>query len=129
MSRTYKKYPEYIFRFPRGKLRALRAGVERSKAIPPDDYDDLQHDRQAFLPFKVAKGLWENCYSEEEVVRHLRKKFGLRLGKAQSIVDWVFEWRKDIDTNGMMRVGKYERSDSGDGMCEERDIISGGDTE
>lgn len=128
MSRTYKRYPYSCFRHPSGKCRALRSGVKRKKAIPPDAWDDVHIDKQAFLPETVAQGLWENCYSREEIVRHLRKKFKISLREAERIVRFTFHYN-DYEPDGVLRVGKNERSNFSNGLCEERDISGGGDTE
>jgi hypothetical protein len=108
MSRTYKKHPYSYSRSPKGKRSVMQEGDVRPKAIPPDDWDDLQFDKQVFLAEKVAKGLWNNCYGEEDAIRHLRDKFKLEMRMAEKIVFYTYEvcdycW-SDKNGTGILRV-------------------------
>jgi hypothetical protein len=77
VSRTYKKIGfSRIFRNPRGHKQALIDKV-RPKARPPDAWEDIQPDKQCFLPINIAKQLREKGIPEEVVRRKLKKKFRL----------------------------------------------------
>jgi hypothetical protein len=60
----------------------LVAGV-RNKAIPPNAWDDISYDRQVYLPHKVADGMAAKAESPQNIVRHLMKKFKMRLSDAE----------------------------------------------
>ena len=82
MSRTYKRYTGGCFRSPRGHRQALVAGVRASK-VPPSAWDDVSFDKTVFLPHIVAAGLAAKAVNPQDIVRHLMKKFKMRLSDAE----------------------------------------------
>ena len=90
MARTYKRYPVYYYRSPRGHLRARRAGLRKSKT-PPDSWEDVPFDRQCWLPYKVAGGLAKKGFSYLEIVHHVQRKFKMRLDDAEWAAEYA-EW-------------------------------------
>lgn len=82
MSRTYKKYTGNCFRSPRGHRQALVAGLRKSK-VPPNAWDDISFDKTVYMPHRVADGMAAKAESFNDIVRHLMKKFKMRLGEAE----------------------------------------------
>ena len=82
MSRTYKKYTGNCFRSPRGHRQALVAGLRKRK-VPPNAWDDISYDKQVYLPYRVADGMAAKAESPQDIVKHLMKKFKMRLGEAE----------------------------------------------
>lgn len=118
MARTYKKCPwewNSCFRTPRGKRNALR-GNARKRAIPPDGWDDKSYDKQCWQPQRVAEALLRRGWSQKDVIRHLRKKYGLTQRTAYDIVDlesigsWQWRWPE-----GTVKVYKEQRDEDGNG--------------
>ena len=105
MSRTLKRYPEGGLRNPKGHRQAI---VRDDRAVPPDPWEDIQHDKQCFFPFKVAVGMAKNLVPREEIVRHLMKKFGLRLGRAEEVVE-ATKWIGNKVPAGCLAVAKEKR--------------------
>lgn len=81
MSRTYKKFPRYYFRSPKGRRNALRNGVRGGKLLS-DDWDDIGYDKHCWMPYKVASNMAEQGYPREKVVEKLRNKWQLSYNEA-----------------------------------------------
>jgi len=108
MARTYKRYPPFYFRSPRGHRQARRAGLRKSKT-PPDAWEDVPFDRQVWLPYKVAKGLAKKGISYQDIVRHVQLKFKMPLDDAE----WAAEvgyWDRPKTPEGCLRP--YEEEDA-----------------
>jgi len=123
MARTYKKYTGMCYRSPRGRVQARRAGV-RKGAVPPDAWDDIAFDKQVYLPYTVAKGLAKEGYSYGYIVRHVQKKFKMRLSDAE----WAAEyggWSRPDTPEGCLRV--YDEVDEM-ALKKARKIVVGDDT-
>ena|GEM_PF-2793536 len=88
LARTVKKFPDCVFRKPRGAKNARAAGV-RYKAIPPDDYDDMFHDPLARKAYKVARRLAVKKVPIEVIERKLVINYGLRRTKARELARWA----------------------------------------
>jgi len=87
MSRTYKRLPEKWYRRTRGYKQALSAyeqGQCRSKAIPPDPWDDMPHGRHTKMVNRVMERLHEKGWDDDKILKHLGWKFGAR----RSQFDW-----------------------------------------
>jgi len=89
MSRTIKRYPYGIYRRTRGYRRAIRAGV-RCKAVPPNSWGDIHHDRQCWTPLRVAKRMRRDGASPAETLKCIRKKFGLCQQRAEDVIRWAY---------------------------------------
>ena len=72
MSRTRKRFPRTMFRCPRGRKQALVAGV-RKGAVPPDSWDDVQFDKQVWLPLRVAERMRAKGWSDKAILKRLKK--------------------------------------------------------
>ena len=93
MSRTIKSLPYSCFRRVKGHNRAIKAklyeeGVPpiRNGAIPPDPWDDISHDDQALIPYKVAEKMLKEGKSEEFVAKRMARKFKLSYSRAMDVV-------------------------------------------
>jgi len=75
MGKTYKKHPWKHIRFPKGKKRAVINGA-RHRAVPPDSYDDIIHDKSGYDAGNVGFALHKKGWDDDKIVRHIRKKFG-----------------------------------------------------
>ena len=106
MSRTWKRYSGNCYRSPKGKRQALVAGG-RKGAIPPDSWDDISFDKQCGLPFRVAKGMAKQMATYEEIVQHVMKKFGIRLGDAEWIAE-VGRWNRPRSPEGLLAIACEE---------------------
>jgi hypothetical protein len=84
MSRTLKRYPEGCLRNPRGHKQAAIRG-ERS--VPPHSWEDIGHDKQCWLPFKIATGMAKALVEKEKIIEHLMKKCKIRRGQAEMIAE------------------------------------------
>lgn len=77
MSRSYKAVlPGRMFRHPKGRRQAIR-NEARKRAIPPDAWDDICLDDSCYTIENVAVHLHQKGWSEDKIVRHLRKKYGV----------------------------------------------------
>ena len=78
MGKTTKKYPWGYYRRFRNRRQALQARYDnppiRKGAIPPDSWDDIYHDRQAWQPSKLAWRMFEAGESYEAISKFLRRK-------------------------------------------------------
>ena len=74
MSRTIRKAPKTLFRHPKGKVNAVAHGA-RPGSIPPDAYDDLHHNREAWRFYKVAHKLQAEGWDEERIIAHVLAKY------------------------------------------------------
>jgi len=84
MSRTLKRYPEGCLRNPKGHKQATIRG---DRSVPPHSWEDIGHDKQCWLPFKIATGMAKALVEKEEIVEHLIKKFKVRRRQAEWIVE------------------------------------------
>ncbi len=83
MSRTYKKHPHGCHRSLHGYHRVLKQSIDdndgipsiRKGAIPPDPWDDLPIDRQAWRARRVFDEMLKNGISVEEASLRLLRKF------------------------------------------------------
>lgn len=82
MSRTYKRFPtESYFRLPKGRRNALRNGC-KGKKVPPDGWDDINHDPHCWMPYKVSARMAKDGWPREKVVEKLRSKWRLSYNEA-----------------------------------------------
>jgi len=81
MSRTYKGFPRWQHRSPRGRRRAIINGA-RKGAIPPDPWEDIQHDPHCWQPYNVARRMAKEGWPRERIVERLVKKWHLSRSKA-----------------------------------------------
>jgi len=90
MGKTYKRLPEGVMRSPRGRKKALiekeKHGKIRNKAIPPDAWDDIQHDQQAYVPWRAAERMLDQGLDVDTIVKRLRQKFKLTQRQAEDIL-------------------------------------------
>ena len=92
MSRTYKKFPKSsYFRLPKGKRNALRNGL-RGKKVPPDGWDDINHDPHCWQPYRVAAKMAKEGWPREKIVEKLRSKWHLSFSDA---MEATFLYRYD----------------------------------
>ena len=91
MGKTYKRYPRYIYRHPRGRKQALVAGA-RFGSIPPDSWDDIMHDDTCYLPWKISLALHKKGMSNEYIIRHVKNKFGCTQGAMENILYFVVKY-------------------------------------
>ena len=82
ISRTYKRYTGNCYRSPRGHKQAVIGGA-RKRAIPPNAWDDISYDKQVYMPMRVADGMAAKAENPQDIVRHLMKKFKMRLRDAE----------------------------------------------
>jgi hypothetical protein len=75
MSRSYKFCPFGIFRSPRGHKQALIQEV-RSGAVPPNNWDDIPHDKMAFFPYELVERFVKEGKSTEWIVRKIHHRVG-----------------------------------------------------
>lgn len=106
MSRTWKKYTGHCYRSPKGHKQALVAGA-RNRAVPPDSWEDVAFDKQCFLAFKVAKGMAKQMATYEDIVQHVMRKFGIRLGDAEWIAE-VGRWDRPKAPEGLLAIACEE---------------------
>jgi hypothetical protein len=83
MSRTFKRAVK-LFRHPKGGKQATAAGARR-KAVPPNAWDDIMPEAQAWIGWKIAsrvdeigepkarKALRKRGYAEREIDAMLRR--------------------------------------------------------
>lgn len=107
MSRSYKRYTGNCFRSPRGHKQARIAGLRKRK-VPPSSYEDVQLDKQVFLPQRIAYKLAAKGISYWEIIRYLMRKFKVRLGDAE----WMAEsaaWHEGLSRpEGLLKVYEEE---------------------
>ena len=97
MSRTYKRFPtESYFRTPKGRRNALRNGVRKSK-VPPDGWDDINHDPHCWMPYKVAARMAKDGWPYEVVIEKLKKKWRLSLNEAREAACWHYYNYPEVD--------------------------------
>lgn len=88
MSRTYKKggFGRWgYYRRPKGRKQAKIQGC-RNKAIPPDAWDDVSHDKSNFVIYNIARKLHiEKGWNLNRVSRHLVNKYGIQTWQANKI--------------------------------------------
>jgi hypothetical protein len=110
MSRTRKRFPRTMFRCPRGRKQALVAGV-RKGAIPPDEWDDVPFDKQCWLPMKIAGGMKANGWSDEAVLKRLKKlKKEVPVGERGWIIE-IAQYSKPKVPDGCL--GVYDERKNG----------------
>ena len=106
MSRTYKKFPtEGYFRCPRGRRNALRSGIKGRK-LPPDSWDDINHDPHCWQPYKVARNMAKQGWPREKVVEKLMGKW--RLSRYEAM-EATFLHEYDYPESGFCAVVYRER--------------------
>lgn len=88
MGKSWKRYPWTYFRCPRGGKSAKINGV-RSGSTPPNEWDDVDYDRACWIAGKVALALHKKRRGDDEIVRHLRKKFGYGRKMAVNVIRWA----------------------------------------
>jgi hypothetical protein len=88
MGKTIKKIPYGIFRAPKGYVKALVEGV-RKAAVPPNAYDDIQHDRQVWQPQHAAREMVKKGMADEEIIRRLRHKWRITQAQAEDLLKWL----------------------------------------
>lgn len=86
MSRSYKKLPPNIHREPKGHKNAV---INECRAIPPDAWEDINHDSACYLPFKAAKRMAKQGISAPTIVKKIQFKFCLTTEEAMGIVRCV----------------------------------------
>jgi len=87
MGKTYKKRPWEYIRFPKGKKRAVINGA-RHRAVPPDSYDDLPHDKSGYDAYKVGFALHKKGWDDDKIICHIRKKFGYSEAMARRSINY-----------------------------------------
>lgn len=102
MSRTLKRYPEGCLRNPKGHRQAI---IHGARVVPPHSWDDIQHDKQCLLPFRIASGLAKNLVPREEIVEHLMKKYKVRRGQAEQIAR-ASDWARGKVPEGCLAIAK-----------------------
>ena len=85
MGKTYKKYVRGYHRSPRGHKQAIINGA-RKGAIPPDAWDDVNHDPQVYIPYRVASKLHKQGFADEEIIRRIRRKFHYTHAEAADLI-------------------------------------------
>ena len=94
MSKTYKKLPHGCLRSPRGRRQALINGV-RKGAIPPDPWDDIQHDDQCYNAWEVAEEMIKQMMNDEEIHHRIVKKYHISFKKAIEITNTIRERQRN----------------------------------
>ncbi len=91
MSRTKRNQRSVfsIYRRPKGAAK-YRAMNERSKAIPPDSWDDIAPNPETDLPLKAMKRMKQKKVSREEAIAKVQKKWGLTHDLAEKLAKWVY---------------------------------------
>ena len=101
MGKTYKSLPYGYFRSPKGKRRydsereIAKLDREemipsiRHKAIPPDPWDDINCDKAAFAPYKIAGEMKKRGMNRDSVIRKIVKKFHLTHFQAEEIFKYA----------------------------------------
>jgi hypothetical protein len=88
MSRTVKKAPYgSCFRVPKGHKKALIENV-RSRAIPPDAWDDIKCSPDTETAYKIARRMIRRGEDPEKTV-HQVSKYTNTFRQAQEIVAQV----------------------------------------
>ena len=111
MARTYKKFPWALntyHRAPKGKQRALR-GNARKGAIPPDEWDDKNFDKQCWLPQTVSDRLLDKGWDPYAVIHHLVHRYRVTQRVAREVVEIGMCGRRSWPA-GVVVVYKEERS-------------------
>lgn len=98
MSRTYKKLPYGYFRETRNYHRLIKQDVKeegepriRRGAIPPDPWDDIKVDDQAWIPQKICYRLLDEGATTEEAVKKIKKKFHIPAHRIREMIRWYEE--------------------------------------
>lgn len=96
MSKTYKRIPYGYFRDPKGHKKYLMErttkdeGVPalRYRAIPPDPWDDVQFDRQVWIPYQACGNMVRKGLQDDLIIRKLVGKFHITSAQAEKILKW-----------------------------------------
>ena len=83
-----RKYCPGPFRRIKGKKKAL-IGRCRYGAVPPDSWDDISPDKQAYLPFKIAMRLRGRGKSFKQIRHTLTNKFGLKDWEVNQVLETI----------------------------------------
>lgn len=74
MGKTYRKKPYGYYRHPKGSKQAKINGG-RNRAIPPDAWEDVPPGRETEVPRKAASDMHSRGFSDEEIVKRVKRKF------------------------------------------------------
>jgi len=85
MGKTYRHTPESMHRKPKGHKQAIINGA-RKKAIPPDSWEDLNHDDEVFMPFQAAVRMIDKGEDKDTIIKRIRQKYKLSQRQAERIV-------------------------------------------
>jgi len=106
MSRTYKYSPSWrVYRSRRG-IKQNRIHGRRPGSLPELDpwwAHNKFPDNQCELPYKIAKALAEKEWTDEDIIKHLRQKFGMSQGEARRRTEWV---NRESAPEGCLRVAE-----------------------
>ena len=91
MSDTIKKFPYGWFRAPRGRKNALINNA-RKRSVPPNAWDDINYSKDCYLPYIIARRLYEKGLSQEEIIKKIRKKFKLSHAEAILVLPWKMRY-------------------------------------
>ena len=86
MSRTLKQMPYHCLRHPKGHKQAL---VQGARAVPPDPWDDIPHDKQAWQAWQAARSMVIDGASDKRIIASLTGEWGLTMTRAVEIVDRI----------------------------------------
>ena len=90
MGKTYKRQQIYdYFRKPKGRKQAKINNV-RKGAIPPDSWDDVQHDDQCYVVYRLLEKMIDSNISDEEIEHKLVNKFKISHPKA---IEFIRQYR------------------------------------
>ena len=83
MGKTYRELPRSQYRRPRGRVQALRRG---DRAVPPSPWNDVEHDAECWLPWRL---FWRMAGADEAevVAERIGKKFKLSRAQVREMAD------------------------------------------
>lgn len=109
MGKTIRRVPHSYFRRPRGRKQALIQGA-RKKAIPPDSWDDISHNRECRLPYILGRRFYDEGMSREDAIRILRGKFRLSQSQAKDATyRWEFKTQEDYAEQAFESLSREEQ--------------------
>jgi hypothetical protein len=86
VSKTYKRIPSSLFRHPKGYKQAK---INNVRSIPPNAWDDIQTDKQCWMPFDIARNLYKQNKTIEDIRKTLIKKFNLKNWEINQVLSYL----------------------------------------